>query len=132
MGDKDLTRIFQLPELKSKVPPVPPTKVVTIKGVNQDGEKSFNQDGKPLPGDGSGSVVTGGAGRMVPVAGVSGAPRSATSGPAEYYGPLAYYFQKPNDPEADDKVGQAKPGAGRNAPKAAAAGPAAAKPKKKL
>jgi Flp pilus assembly protein CpaB len=128
VGDKDLTRLFQLPELKSKVPPPPPTRVAIIKGVNPDGEKSFNPDGKPVAG--ASSSVSGGEGRGVG-ASASGARTPATSGPADYYGPLAYYFAKPDDPEVDEVTGKTKGGLNpRTAPKAPAAAPSA--PKKKL
>jgi Flp pilus assembly protein CpaB len=132
VGDKDLSRLFQLPELQAKVPPPPPTRVAIIKGVNPDGEKSFNPDGKPVAGTaGSSSAVTGGVGRGAMPTTPGARTTTAAGGPAEYYGPVAYFFSKPDDPEVDDVTGKAKGGLSpRTTPKAPAHAPAA--PKKKL
>ena len=106
VGDKDLTRLFQLPALKSKVPPPPLVRVVVIKGVNPDGETNFTQDGKAVPG--GTSVSTPGAPGRTPIA-----VASETKGPRpgepgnEYYGPLAYFFEKPDDLTGDAAGGRA-------------------------
>jgi Flp pilus assembly protein CpaB len=129
VGDKDLIRIYQLPELKAKVPPPPPIRVATIKGVNRDGEKAFGpEDGKAIGGTGPVGGVAASHGGSVVTTGEARSSEKAATG--EYYGPLAYYFARPDDPEMAREAGsktQAQPTRGE-----AANAPAAGGSKKKL
>ncbi|HVK08627.1 MAG TPA: Flp pilus assembly protein CpaB [Gemmataceae bacterium] len=130
VGDKDLVRLFMLPELKSKVPPPPPVRVVTITGVTPAGEKNFTQDGKPVATTGNESGISGDARRLGGAGTPAGTGSGTTATAGEYYGPLAYYFQKPTDPEEGDTTTRAT-GPQRGAPPTKVTG-AAGGPKKKL